>query len=143
MLSFLLLIFGSANAQNNCLTRENLKSLDLQWEHALLVSDADFLDQLLADEFIWVHNHNSMTDTKEALVSRSKDPKRQATGSTRSRISSEVSVAIHGKTGVVSGITIVDRGPSPTTYHFMRTYSEIDGKCYLLGNHTMAVPDEE
>lgn len=135
--------FFSAMSQQNCLTKENLKKLDLQWEQALLVSDADFLNTLLADEFIWVHNHNSMTDSKEALVKRAADPKQKASGDTRSRVSRDVTVALQGNTGVVSGITVVDRGPTPTTYHFMRTYVKTGDKCYLLGNHTMAVPEEE
>ncbi|WP_304238558.1 nuclear transport factor 2 family protein [Jiulongibacter sediminis] len=139
----LLFAFFIAHSQENCLTKENLLKLDLQWEQALLVSDADFLSKLLADEFIWIHNHNSMTDSKEALVKRAADPNRKATGDTKSRISRDVTVAIQGSTAVVTGITVVDRGPTPTTYHFMRTYARKDGKCYLLGNHTMAVPEDE
>jgi hypothetical protein len=52
-------------------------------------------------------------------------------------------VVILGNTGVVSGYTVVDRGPSPVTYHFMRTYTKVNGKYQLLANHTMAIPDEE
>jgi hypothetical protein len=62
---------------------------------------------------------------------------------TRSRISRDVKAIVLGKTAIVTGITVVDRGPSPVTYHFMRTYVEVKGKCLLLANHTMAIPDEE
>ncbi|RMA64790.1 hypothetical protein BXY75_1671 [Ulvibacter antarcticus] len=37
----------------------------------------------------------------------------------------------------------MDRGPSPITYHFMRTYVEINERCYLIANHTMAIPEKE
>lgn len=30
----------------------------------------------------------------------------------------------------------------PTTFNYMRTYVEIDGKCYLIANHTMAIPED-
>jgi hypothetical protein len=36
----------------------------------------------------------------------------------------------------------VDRGPQPTTYHFMRTYVLVTGKWKLIANHTMAIPEE-
>jgi len=84
-----------------------------------------------------------MVDTKEAAVQRAKNQKAQGTSNTKSRIQSEVKVAITGKTAIVTGFTVVDRGPIPTKYHFMRTYVEVDGKCLLIGNHTMAVPEEE
>ena len=42
----------------------------------------------------------------------------------------------------MSGFTVVDRGPQPTTYHFMRTYALVDGKWKLIANHTMAIPEE-
>ncbi len=128
-------------AQNTCLDKASLKTLDAQYEKALLESDEDFLENLLAKDFIWVHNHNSMTDTKDALVKRAKNS--TATGNTRARTQSNVQVIILGATAVVTGITVVDRGPKPTTYHFMRTYVELDGKCKLLANHTMAVPEEK
>ena len=134
---------SSVMAQKSCLDPENLKNLDSQWEKALLDSDAEFLESLLADDFIWVHNHASMVDSKEALLKRASNPNVRATGDTKSRVSKDVKAIVLGSTGVVIGITIVDRGPTPTTYHFMRTYTVVDGKCYLLANHTMAIPDIE
>lgn len=130
-------------AQQNCLSSEGLLAMDAAWENALLSSDTKELDTLLAEDFIWVHNHASLTDSKAMLLQRASDPKIGATGKTRSRIQRDVSVIIKGATGVVTGITVVDRGPSPTTYHFMRTYVEINGNCLLLANHTMAIPQVE
>ncbi|WP_111671502.1 nuclear transport factor 2 family protein [Algoriphagus litoralis] len=122
---------------------EQLLQLDLGWEKAVLNSDVDFLENLLADEFVWVHNHASLIDGKEQAIGRAKRIQAGQANDTRNRTSRDQQVVILGETGVVSGFTVVDRGPSPTTYHFMRTYSRIDGKWKLLGNHTMAIPEEE
>jgi len=84
-----------------------------------------------------------MTDNKIAVVARAKKQKSNGISDTKSRIQSEIKVAITGKTAIVTGITIVNRNPIPTKYHFMRTYVEVDGKCLLVGNHTMAIPEEE
>lgn len=145
--SLLLVIIGLsltiAMAQENCLNSNNLLKLDAQWEKALLESDYNFIKGILADDFIWVHNHAGMTDTKESLLKRASDPNAGASGKPRSRISRDVTVKILGSTAIVTGFTFVDRGPTPTNYHFMRTYTEVAGKCYLLANHTMAVPEGE
>ncbi|WP_323849884.1 nuclear transport factor 2 family protein [Algoriphagus persicinus] len=135
--------FFSAVAQNNCMTVETIKALDAQWEANNLAPDPEFFRNVLAENFVWVHNHASMIDTKEAVIKRAENQAAKGSSDTRSRIQSEVEVAITGNVAVVTGFTIVDRGPVPTTYHFMRTYVEIDGKCLLTGNHTMAVPVEE
>jgi hypothetical protein len=145
ILSFLvsLIAFFSAIAQQTCMTVENIIALDAKWEMSNLHPDPDFVEATLAEDFVWVHNHASMVDTKEVAVQRAKNQKAQGTSNTKSRIQSEVKVAITGKTAIVTGFTVVDRGPIPTKYHFMRTYVELDGKCLLVGNHTMAVPEEE
>ncbi|MCW5517632.1 nuclear transport factor 2 family protein [Muriicola sp. Z0-33] len=132
----------SLSSQQNCLSTERLLAMDAAWEKALLTSDTQQLNSMLAEDFIWVHNHASLTDSKAMLLQRASDPKIGATGKTRSRVQRDVSVIIKGATGVVTGTTVVDRGPSPTTYHFMRTYVENNGNCLLLANHTMAVPDK-
>lgn len=122
---------------------KELLILDLGWEKALLTSDVNFLENLLADEFVWVHNHASMVDGKEQAITRAKRIQAGQANDTRNRTSRDQKVVILGETGVVSGFTVVDRGPSPTTYHFMRTYALVKGEWKLLGNHTMAVPEEE
>lgn len=127
-------------AQNQ---KEQLLTLDLGWEKALLSSDVDFLENLLADEFVWVHNHASLVDGKEQAIARAKRIQAGQANDTRNRTSRDQQVVILGETGVVSGFTVVDRGPSPTTYHFMRTYALVNGEWKLLGNHTMAIPEEE
>lgn len=122
---------------------KKLLELDKGWENALLKSDVAFLENLLAEDFIWVHNHAGQIDGKEEAVSRAKRIQAGQADDTKGRVSRDQKVVILGNTGVVSGYTVVDRGPSPVTYHFMRTYSWVDGKFELLANHTMAIPDEE
>jgi vacuolar-type H+-ATPase catalytic subunit A/Vma1 len=132
----------SACTQNNCLSQEHLKTLDASWEKAQLELDYDFIESLLAEDFIWVHNHAKTIDDKEAVLERVKRHIANNNTDTKSRISKDVNIIISEKSAIVSGYTIIDRGPSPTTYHFMRTYVDINGKCYLIANHTMAIPDK-
>lgn len=130
-------------AQESCLNQDNLKKLDASWEKAQLELDLDYVDSIMAEDFIWVHNHANTIDDKAAVLDRVKRYVSNNNRSTKSRVSKDVTVIISGATGIVSGYTIVDRGPSPTTYHFMRTYVETNGKCYLIANHTMAIPENE
>jgi len=147
LISIVIVIAGlsilPSSAQEPCLNPENLKKIDASWEKAQLELDLDYVDSLLHDDFTWVHNHASMVDDKTAVLDRIKRNLSNNIQNTRSRISKDVTVIISGTTGIVSGFTIVDRGPSPTTYHFMRTYVETNGTCYLIANHTMAVPENE
>lgn len=137
------LSLNSSIAQESCLNPEKLKNLDASWEKAQLNSDTEFLESILAKDFIWVHNHANMIDNKTAVLNRANRYKSLGTQNARSRMSKDVTVIVSGATGIVSGFTIVDRGPSPTTYHFMRTYVERNGKCFLIANHTMVVPEKE
>ena len=138
----LVLLAGYAMAQKSCLEPVKLKDLDHSWEMALLNNNVEFLKSNVADNFIWVHSQASLIDSKETLLKRASNPSQGATGNTRSRTSSEVQVIVQGSTAVVTGFTVVDRGPTPTKYHFMRTYAEVDGHCLLVANQTMAMPKE-
>ena len=130
-------------AQKNCLTTAYIQALDARWEEANLHPDPDFMKTTLGEKFVWVHNHASMIDSKAAVVQRAIAQKANGVSDTKSRIQREVTVEITGNTAIVTGFTVVDRSPTPTTYHFMRTYVEVAGQCLLIGNHTMAVPLEE
>ncbi|MCM0059227.1 MAG: nuclear transport factor 2 family protein [Algoriphagus sp.] len=137
LLTFLLSTFSSL-AQT---TPEQLVELDKGWEKALLHSEVEFLDNLLAEEFIWVHNHASQIDGKAEAVNRAKNIRAGQQDDTRNRSPRDHQVVILGQTAVVSGFTVVDRGPQHTTYHFMRTYALVAGKWKLIANHTMAIPE--
>jgi hypothetical protein len=138
-----LFTFFSSSAQQSCMTAESIKALDAEWEKANLHPNPGFMESTLANEFVWVHNHASMIDTKETAVKRAINQKANESSNTKSRAQRDVKVSITGNTAIVTGFTFVDRGPTPTLYHFMRTYVEVDGKCLLTGNHTMAIPEEE
>jgi len=138
LLTLLLLAFSSL-AQT---TQEQLVELDKGWEKALLNSEVEFLDKLLAEEFVWVHNHATQIDGKAEALNRAKNIRAGQQDDTRNRSPRDHQIVILGQTAVVSGFTVVDRGPKPTTYHFMRTYALVAGKWKLLANHTMAIPEE-
>lgn len=140
---FNLISILSVFAQQTCMTVETISALDAKWEEANLYPNPEFMETTLAPEFVWVHNHASMIDTKESTVKRAITQKANGTSNTKARVQSDVKVIISGNTAIVTGFTFVDRGPTPTNYHFMRTYIEKDGQCLLVGNHTMAVPTEE
>lgn len=132
-----------ASAQESCMNPDTLLRLDSEWERALLESDAERLRTLLAEDYIWVHNHASDVDTKASLLERASDPAIGTAGSARSRTQSDVECRVLGSTGVVTGFTVVDRPEGATRYNFMRTYAEVSGRCLLLANHTMAIHDDE
>jgi hypothetical protein len=138
LLTLLLSTFSSL-AQT---TQEQLVELDKGWEKALLNSEVAILEELLAEEFIWVHNHASLIDGKAETLSRAKRIRAGQQDDTRNRTPRDQKVVLLGQTAVVSGFTLVDRGPQPTNYHFMRTYALVEGKWKLLANHTMAIPEE-
>ncbi len=138
LLTLLLSTFSSL-AQT---TKEQLVELDKGWEKALLNSEVEFLDNLLVEDFIWVHNHATQIDGKAEALSRAKKIRAGQQDDTRNRSPRDHQVVILGQTAVVSGFTLVDRGPQPTNYHFMRTYALLEGKWKLIANHTMAIPEE-
>ena len=138
-----LLSILSTSAQENCLKPEQLKKLDASWENALLNLNLEFFETILSEDFIWVHTNAIKTDSKKSLVEEVKNNINTSINNTKSRITKDVKVIVSGSTGIVTGFTTVDRGPTPITYNFMRTYVQNEGKCYLLANHTMALPEVE
>lgn len=138
----LLLAFSATGtlAESSCLDPGALVRLDAEWEKALLERDVSWLEAHLADEFVWVHNHADQVDTKASLLASVRGASAGA-APTRSRVQSGVEARIVGSTGLTMGFTVVDRGPGPTRYSFMRTYVALAGRCLLLGNHTMVVPE--
>lgn len=134
LLFFLVLLTFTVQAQT--LTKEQLIELDLSWEKALLESDADFLENLMADGFVGAYNHAGTVEGKDEIVSRAKKIQAGQVDSILCRTSRDHQVVILGNTGLVSGFTVVERELIPATYHFMRTYVMINGKIKLLVNHT-------
>ncbi|MBU3009916.1 nuclear transport factor 2 family protein [Polaribacter vadi] len=138
---FCLISFNSLTAQESCLSNKNLKQIDLAWEKAQLNSDVDFFENNLSKNFVWTHNNAKTIDNKDAVINRAKRYLKNKIKYSYSRTTEDVSTVIYGKTGIVNGFTVVlkTKDAKPVIYHFMRTYSEKNGKCILIANHTMAV----
>ena len=135
----------SLTAQESCLNKENLLKLDASWERALLEINLDFIQSTLSENFIWVHSGASRIDSKESVLESGQKLIEIDKKNSKSRVQKDVQVLISGSAAIITGYTTVERfnGTAPTTYNFMRTYTEIDGKCYLVANHTMIVPEKE
>ena len=84
------------SAQESCLTTENLKKLDASWEKAQLELDFDTINSLLAEDFIWVHNHANTIDNKNAVLERVNRYLKSNNQNIKSRISKDVKVIIFG-----------------------------------------------
>ncbi|WP_157960364.1 nuclear transport factor 2 family protein [Marinimicrobium alkaliphilum] len=129
-----------------CLEPQALKRLDQQYEQALRTGDPTFMAQLLAEDFVWVHNLVSSTEDKATLVGRLGEGHRAPLA----RRSEDVKYRRLDNTAVLSGFTTVEQaartegGPvRGNKYHFMRTYVAVDGECQLLANQTMKVWSSE
>lgn len=66
------LLINSMYAQESCLDKEKLIALDASWEKAQLELDFNFIDSLLAEDYIWIHNHANTIDDKAAVLERIK-----------------------------------------------------------------------
>lgn len=142
-----LLALVAINVQaNDCLNAGNLRKLDNQYEEALRVGDTAFLQGLLADEFVWVHNLAVEAETKPVLLARLANPSAETKATdTKARLTSDVSVHSLDNTAVLSGLSSVDKaGPDSkavrtSRYQFMRTYVASGNRCRLLSVQTMKV----
>jgi len=139
---------ATLEAPSSCIDPTEIRRTDQLYEQSLLTGDLAFLDSLLADEFVWVHNHANMIESKESLLERIRTSQHRLAN--KSRFSSEVVVRKKGSAAVVSGYTTVERhdefvrrtdAPQSAKYHFMRTYVLVDDKCLLLASQTMLVWD--
>jgi hypothetical protein len=109
---------------HSCLPIADLIARDSKYEEALRVGDVAFLDNLLADEFVWVHNLASAVEDKATILARSKAP----TEIPKARTTSDVRAHALENTVVLQGLSHVEKWNSDgkTTrslrYQFMRTY---------------------
>ncbi len=135
-----------ASAQaSSCLPVADLVARDSQYEEAMRVGDAAFLENHLADEFVWVHNLVSSIDDKAAMVARARKP----ASIPKSRTTSDVKAQVLDSTVVLRGQSTVEAWNSDgktwrsNRYQFMRTYVNTAGGCKLLAVQTMKVWSSE
>jgi hypothetical protein len=137
-------VAGSADA--DCLGDKALQALDLRYEEALRVGDTAFLQQLLAEEYTWVHNLAVDKEPRGRLIDRMVKPEEVP----KSRRSADVTIHKLENTAVLSGVSLVEKwntdGHSWRTLHyqFMRTYVKTaGGECQLLSSQTMKIRTED
>lgn len=135
-LGVLQLILASMSLAD-CLEDESLKALDYRYEQALRTGDKPFLDKLLAEDFVWIHNHGVQLETRQELLGRFGEDYKP----TKAREQAEVRVRRLGDTAVIHGSTTVEEskvdGLHINTYQFLRTYVATGEGCKLLAGQTM------
>ena len=137
---FLSVVAVMASAKS-CLPVADLIARDSQYEEATRVGDAVFLENLLADDFVWVHNLASAVEDKTVVIARAKHPQEIP----KARTTSEVHAHVLQNTVVLRGLSSVDKwnedGKTWRTsrYQFMRTYVNSAKGCKLLSVQTMKV----
>lgn len=128
-------------ASQACLPTPALIALDARYEEALRAGDPAFLQEVLADDYVWVHSLGSSVDTKAALLARAK----ARPVVFKARTTSDVQAHALGGSVVLRGLSSVEQwnadGKTWRTnrYQFMRTWVNVDGACKLLSVQTMKV----
>lgn len=126
---------------NSCLPLDELIARDAHYEEATRVGDAGFLNDLLADDFVWVHNLASAIEDKTVIIKRAQKP----TEIPKARTTSDLHAHVLDNTVVLRGLSNVDKwNPDGKTwrtsrYQFMRTYVSTAKGCKLLAVQTMKV----
>lgn len=142
-LSLVVLHVLSAQA-NDCLDEQSLRTLDQHYEEALRVSDITYLQNLLADNFLWVHNLAVETENKATLLNRLKIQSRSE--APKARTTSDLAFHRLENTVVISGLSSVEKYNADgkntriSHYRFMRSYVKTStNQCLLLATQTMKV----
>jgi hypothetical protein len=111
------------DVNQECCSGSRLIERDARYEEAMRIGDADFLQDLLADDFVWVHSLASATDTKAVVLAKTAE----APAGYKSRSASEVKAHALGDSVVLRGQSTVELG----------------GHCKLLAVQTMKVWSSE
>ena len=139
--TFLCALYSGAASANLCLDDKKLVELDQQYENALHQGDLKFLQNLLADDFYWVHNLASAKENKAQLLARLKSSEEPI----KSRRSHGLTLRKLDNTLVIEGLSSVEKWNADgktfrtSRYQFMRTYVATKGECKLLAVQTMKV----
>ena len=124
-----------------CLPSAALIERDARYEEAMRVGDVAFLQDVLADDYVWVHSLASATDTRAVVLERARKPPVIP----KARTTSDVRAHALGDTVVLRGLSTVDQWNADgktwrtSRYQFMRTYVTVGDQCKLLAVQTMKV----
>ncbi|MET0356078.1 MAG: nuclear transport factor 2 family protein [Cellvibrio sp.] len=144
MKRWFLLVLGMGSVDtfaNSCLPVADLIARDSQYEEATRIGDFAFLDKLLAEDFVWVHNLASAVENKSVIIARAKNPPEIP----KARTTSEQNAHVLQNTVVLRGLSSVDKWNADgktfrtSRYQFMRTYVSTKKGCKLLSVQTMKV----
>jgi ketosteroid isomerase-like protein len=112
---------------------------DRRYEDALRRADVAYLENWLADDYVWVHNLGVQTESRAQLLAR------LAKAPMKSRTTGDVHAHSAGDTVVLRGHSSVEQWNADGTtwkingYRFLRTYVTVAGQCRLLAVQTMKV----
>lgn len=139
--AFIVLCFAAITVSaKSCLPVADLIVRDSQYEEATRTGNVDFLENLLADDFVWVHNLASAVEDKAVIIARAKNLQETP----KARTTSDVHAHILQNTVVLRGLSSVDKWNTDGTwrtsrYQFMRTYVSTTKGCKLLSVQTMKI----
>jgi len=114
---------------------------DRRYEEALRRADVLALRDMLADDYVWVHNLAVQTETRADLLVRLA----RGAAPMKARTTNDVAAHAAGTTVVLRGLSSVEQwNPDGVTwrinrYRFLRTYVTVAGQCRLLAVQTMKV----
>lgn len=118
--------------------KDELLTLDRQWQEAVVAGDVKFIENRTADDFVFTHGGGTMIDTKADWVRRTKQvPQRQL-----QRKASKQSVEIHGDVAMVFGrldvraITKTDSPPVCYALEYVHLYARRKGQWMFLSHRT-------
>lgn len=123
----------------DCLAEAEMKSLDYAYEQAIRQADVEELNALLLPQYVWVHNHAVVYETKAMLLARLGEAYRPPLAREQTR----VEIRREANTAVVMGFSTVHKESDgvrrANRYHFMRTWVKTAAGCRLLSAQTMKV----
>ena len=118
--------------------KDELLSLDRQWQEAVVAGDVKFIGMRTADDFVFTHGGGTMVDTKADWVRRTKQvPQKQL-----QRKASNQTVEIHGDIAMVFGrldvraITKTDSPPVCYALEYVHLYARRKGQWMFLSHRT-------
>lgn len=118
--------------------KDELLTLDRQWQEAVVAGDVKFIEKRTADDFVFTHGGGTMVDTKADWVGRTKQvPQRQL-----QRKASNQTVEIHGDIALVFGrldvraTTKTDSPPVCYALEYVHLYARRKSHWMFLSHRT-------